>query len=45
MVKLWVSFEVGIIMMKSFGTLTIDWEQIQKMIVSAYKDFSIAKYI
>ncbi|MDD3335568.1 MAG: TetR family transcriptional regulator [Eubacteriales bacterium] len=29
----------GIIMMKSFGTLTIEWEQLKKMIVKAYKHF------
>jgi len=29
----------GIIMMKSFGTLTIEWEQIRKMIVNAYEHF------
>jgi len=29
----------GIIMMKSFGTLTIEWEQIRKMIINAYEQF------
>ncbi|HOO34316.1 MAG TPA: TetR/AcrR family transcriptional regulator [Thermotogota bacterium] len=30
----------GIIMMKSFDTLTIEWTQIQEMIISAYHHFS-----
>ncbi len=30
----------GIIMMKSFGTLTMEWEQIKKMIVDAYEQFN-----
>lgn len=31
----------GIIMMKAFGTLTIEWDQIQEMIVNAYNYFSV----
>lgn len=31
----------GIIMMKAFGTLTIEWEQIQEMIINAYNYFSV----
>ena len=33
----------GIIMMKSFGTLTLGWEQIHKMILNAYERFQLKK--
>lgn len=35
----------GIIMMKSFGTLTIEWEQISKMIVNAYEQFQSKRVV
>lgn len=35
----------GIIMMKSFGTLTIEWEQIRKMIVNAYEQFQLKRVV
>ena len=35
----------GIIMMKSFGTLAIEWEQISKMIVNAYEHFQSKRVV
>lgn len=31
----------GIIMMKAFGALTLDWDQVQEMIIKAYECFQI----
>jgi hypothetical protein len=31
--------------MKSFGTLTIEWEQISKMIVNAYEQFQSKRVV